>query len=226
MVNVTVTNSHGPSVVSPQDEFTYRNGYWFTASQTAGVFAYGNSPFWGSAGGTPSTSRLSVWLHARQRWLLVGGLRRWECSTTGTPSFTVGRQHPPQPADRGHGGHAGRRGYWLVAADGGIFSFGDARFSAPPAASPSTSRSSGWPPHRTATVTGWWLRRGVFTFGDANFDGSTGGYALNKPVVGMASSVDGLGYWLVASDGGIFSFGDAIYHGRTGNITLTSRSSA
>ena len=32
---------------------------------------------------------------------------------------------------------------------------------------------------------------------------------LNKPVVGMASTPDGAGYWLVAADGGIFAFGDA-----------------
>ncbi len=43
-----------------------------------------------------------------------------------------------------------------------------------------------------------------------------GAQTLNKPVVGMASTPDGQGYWLVASDGGIFSFGDAPYMGSTG----------
>ena len=28
---------------------------------------------------------------------------------------------------------------------------------------------------------------------------------LNQPIVGMAATPDGKGYWLVASDGGIFS---------------------
>ena len=50
---------------------------------------------------------------------------------------------------------------------------------------------------------------GVFSFGDAGFYGSTGGMPLNAPIVGMASTPDGLGYWLVASDGGIFAYGDA-----------------
>ena len=50
---------------------------------------------------------------------------------------------------------------------------------------------------------------GVFSFGNATFHGSTGGMALNKPIVGMAATPDGGGYWLVASDGGVFSFGDA-----------------
>ena len=39
--------------------------------------------------------------------------------------------------------------------------------------------------------------------------GSTGGITLNKPIVGMAATADGGGYWLVASDGGIFPFGNA-----------------
>jgi hypothetical protein len=46
---------------------------------------------------------------------------------------------------------------------------------------------------------------GIFAF-NAPFHGSTGNIALNKPIVGMAASGNGSGYWLVASDGGIFSF--------------------
>ena len=61
---------------------------------------------------------------------------------------------------------------------------------------------------------------GVFSFGDAQFWGSTGGIALNKPIVGMAATPDGDGYWLVASDGGIFAFGDAQFFGSTGGIAL------
>jgi hypothetical protein len=43
---------------------------------------------------------------------------------------------------------------------------------------------------------------------------------LNKPVVGLASSPDGGGYWLVASDGGIFNYGDAGFFGSTGSLKL------
>ena len=39
---------------------------------------------------------------------------------------------------------------------------------------------------------------------------------LNKPIVGMAATPDGKGYWLVASDGGIFTYGDATFYGSTG----------
>jgi hypothetical protein len=44
--------------------------------------------------------------------------------------------------------------------------------------------------------------------------------ALNRPVVGMAQTHDGGGYWMVASDGGIFAYGDAGYFGSAGDLTL------
>ena len=34
-----------------------------------------------------------------------------------------------------------------------------------------------------------------------------------RPIVGLAATADGQGYWEVASDGGIFAFGDAGFHG-------------
>jgi protocatechuate 3,4-dioxygenase beta subunit len=71
---------------------------------------------------------------------------------------------------------------------------------------------------------GYWLVAsdgGIFNYGpSANFYGSTGSIALNKPIVGMAATPDGGGYWLVASDGGIFAFGDAQFYGSTGSIRL------
>ena len=68
-------------------------------------------------------------------------------------------------------------------------------------------------------ATGKWLPTvGIFAFGDATFDGSMGGTRLNAPIVGIAATVDGGGYWEVASDGGIFAFGDAIFNGSMGGI--------
>jgi len=72
-------------------------------------------------------------------------------------------------------------------------------------------------------VGGYWINAtdgGVFSFGNAQFYGSTGGMRLNAPVVGMASTHDASGYWEVATDGGVFSFGDAQFHGSTGSIRL------
>ncbi len=55
------------------------------------------------------------------------------------------------------------------------------------------------------------------------FYGSTGGRHLNQPIVGMAATPDGAGYWLVTRDGGIFSFGDARFYGPTGGAHRNQR---
>jgi hypothetical protein len=49
-----------------------------------------------------------------------------------------------------------------------------------------------------------------------------GGRRLNAPVISMAATRTGRGYWLLASDGGVFSFGDARFHGSTGSLRLNS----
>ncbi len=61
----------------------------------------------------------------------------------------------------------------------------------------------------------------VHAFGDAGFFGSTAGHTLNAPLVGMAPTATGHGYWLIARDGGVFTFGDARFFGSTGNLHLT-----
>ena len=61
---------------------------------------------------------------------------------------------------------------------------------------------------------------GIFSFGNQSFCGSTGGIALDQPIVAMARTQNGGGYWLVASDGGVFSFGNAKFHGSMGGIPL------
>ena len=74
---------------------------------------------------------------------------------------------------------------------------------------------------------GYWLVAsdgGVFAFGDAGFYGSTGGTALNAPVVGhRRPPPTATGYWLVASDGGIFAFGDAPFYGSAAAGTCPTR---
>ena len=54
---------------------------------------------------------------------------------------------------------------------------------------------------------GYWLvgsDGGIFTFGSAQFYGSTGSLRLQRPVVGIVPTSDRNGYWLDASDGGVF----------------------
>ena len=75
----------------------------------------------------------------------------------------------------------------------------------------------------TVAGDGYWMvggDGGVFSFGDAQFYGSTGGLRLNSPVLGLCPTPTGRGYWLYARDGGIFSFGDAPFFGSTGGFRL------
>ena len=114
-------------------------------------------------------------------------------------------------------------GYWLVARDGGVFGYGDARFFGSAGALPLNAPVVGMA--ATPDGGGYWLVArdgGVFGYGDAAFFGSAGSLALNAPVVGMAATRDGRGYWLVAADGGIFSYGDARFWGSTGSLALNA----
>ncbi|HET7522760.1 MAG TPA: N-acetylmuramoyl-L-alanine amidase, partial [Acidimicrobiales bacterium] len=43
---------------------------------------------------------------------------------------------------------------------------------------------------------------------------------LNQPIVGMAATPSGGGYWLVARDGGVFTFGNAGFYGSGGGSPL------
>ncbi len=111
--------------------------------------------------------------------------------------------------------------YWLVAADGGIFSFGGAGFYGSTGGMRLNEPVVGMA--GTADSLGYWLVAsdgGIFAFGDAAFHGSMGATHLNEPVVGMAATPDGKGYWMVASDGGIFAFGDAGFYGSMGGHHL------
>ena len=51
------------------------------------------------------------------------------------------------------------------------------------------------------------------TFGDAGYHGSLGNRRLWAPIVAIAGTRKGRGYWLLGADGGVFSFGEAAYRG-------------
>ena len=67
------------------------------------------------------------------------------------------------------------QGYWLVASDGGIFTFGDATFYGSTGALHLNQPVVGMA--ATPDGQGYWLVAsdgGIFTFGDAKFYGSAG----------------------------------------------------
>lgn len=86
----------------------------------------------------------------------------------------------------------GGSGYWLAAADGGVFAFGTARFYGSMAGKHLNSPITGIV--ATSDDRGYWLVAqdgGVFAFGDAAFSGSMGGKTLAAPVVGGTSASEG-----------------------------------
>ncbi len=60
----------------------------------------------------------------------------------------------------------------------------------------------------------------VHHYGSATHHGDTAGFEPASPVVDMAATATGDGYWLVSRDGGIFAFGDAAFHGSMGAVAL------
>jgi hypothetical protein len=146
-----------------------------------------------------------------------------ETASASTPGGS-GSTDAPQSGTRSVVGMAATPtggGYWLAAADGSVYPFGNAvtygSMAGTVLAAPIT--------HIVATPDGlgYWLVAadgGTFAFGDAGFYGSMGGIPLDAPVVDIAPTADGRGYWLVASDGGVFAFGDARFHGSMGGRPL------
>jgi hypothetical protein len=111
-------------------------------------------------------------------------------------------------------------GIWQAAADGGVFTCGDAGFYG------SAASESLVAPIVAMTATpngrGYWVAAadgGVFSYGDAAFFGSAATFS-HASIVGIVSTPDGGGYWLAAADGGVFSFGDARFYGAAASFRL------
>jgi hypothetical protein len=100
-------------------------------------------------------------------------------------------------------------GYYMVASDGGVFSFGNAVFKGSTGDIRLNSPAVGLVPDPDGV--GYWFVAadgGVFAF-DAPFRSSipavlAAGQSLNQPIIGMVAY--GNAYLMVASDGGIFNF--------------------
>ena len=191
-------------------------GYWIVASD-GGIFNYGDAGFLGSAGALPLNKPVvGHGRDARRRRLLARGLRRRHLQlrrrrrSTAPPGRCTLNQPIVGMAATPDGG-----GYWLVAADGGIFSYGDAQFYGSTGSihlnQPIVGMAAG------PGGNGYWLVAsdgGIFSYGSASFLGSMGGTPLNAPIVGMAATASG--YWLAAKDGGIFTFGTVPFLGSMG----------
>ncbi len=196
-------------------------GYRLVASD-GGIFSYGDAGFFGSAG-TVALNKPIVGMAATPDgggyWLVAsdGGIFSYGDAGFFGSAGTVTLNKPiVGMAATPDGG-----GYWLVASDGGIFSYGDAGFfgSAGHDRAQQADRGDGGHAGRRRLLAGG-LRRGHLLLRRCRLLRLGGHHPLNKPIVGMAATPDGGGYWLVASDGGIFSYGDAGFFGSAGTIAL------
>lgn len=125
---------------------------------------------------------------------------------------------PTSPASTAVIPRAIARGYRLLSGDGGVYTFGNARYLGSVSGRSFTTVIG---MASTPSGNGYWLVNmagQVFAFGDAPHRGQPS--RLNKPIVGISATPSGRGYWLVATDGGIFAYGDARFYGSTGAIRL------
>jgi hypothetical protein len=108
------------------------------------------------------------------------------------------------------------KGYYLVSANGGVFSFGDAYFlGSEPGQLPAPIVGIVTFPGVNGEGGGYWevgAGGAVYPFGIAK---SYSSMSSTSPIVAMASSSHGLGYWLAAANGHVWDFGDAVRHGWT-----------
>jgi hypothetical protein len=202
-----------------------QSGAWLTDSNGV-VYTLGDAPFLGdpAAERVGDVAAFAATRDADGYWIATRGARVYAYGNSANlpgpgPAGLklnqpiVGMTTPPD----------GGLGFWLVATDGGIFSYGTAAFHGSTGAISLNKPIVGM----AATVSGQgnWLVAsdgGVFAFGDAAFFGSTGDIRLNQPIVGMAPTPSGAGYWLVAADGGVFAFGDAAFFGSAAATPIAS----
>jgi hypothetical protein len=195
-------------------------GYWLVGSD-GGIFSFGAAGFHGSMGGislqrpvvgiTPTASRAGYWLVASDGGIFSFGDSGFYGSIPGVGLHPAGSGLPNSldapivgmvPTATGHG-------YFMVASDGGVFAFGDARFegSCPGIGGCSGAAVAVMPDH---SGNGYWLvttTGGVYAFGDAPFFG--GPAAASVHVVDAVATPDGRGYWILYANGAVLGYGDA-----------------
>ena len=123
---------------------------------------------------------------------------------------------PPPAADPGtapsHRASPPQSGYWMVAREGTVFAFGDARWmgNAPVGSTDAVDVEA------TPSRAGYWVVDAaghVFSFGDAAYFGGSTGLLRGESVTSMSATPTGKGYWLFTTQGRVKAFGDAKLHG-------------
>ena len=103
-----------------------------------------------------------------------------------------------------------RHGYFMVASDGGVFAFGDARFEGScPGIGGCAGTAVAVMPDQTGN--GYWLvTSDAATSTPSAMPPSTAPRRrISIPVVDAVATPDGHGYWLLYANGAVTPFGDA-----------------
>jgi hypothetical protein len=211
---------------SPQS-FTVQeasHGYWLVGSD-GGIFSFGTAAFHGSMGATPlqrPVVAITPTLTGNGYWLVAsdGGIFSFGDSSyygslpqLGFHPFASGQTQSLNAPIVGMVPTFTGRGYFMVASDGGVFAFGDAKFKGScPGIGGCTGAAVAVMPDRTGD--GYWLVTSlgdVYAFGDAPYYG--GPTPSTVPVVDAVATPDGHGYWLLYANGVVDNFGDATNFG-------------
>ena len=197
-------------------------GYWLVGSD-GGIFSFGAAGFFGSMGGTPlqrpvvgitpTSTREGYWLDASDGGIFAFGDAGFYGSIPGQGLHPAGSGLPGSldapivgmvPSSTG-------QGYFMVASDGGVFAFGDAKFegSCPAIAGGCSGAAVAVMPDHSGD--GYWLvtsTGAVYSFGDAQFFGAPAPQLV--AVVDAVATPDGNGYWILYANGAVAAFGDAV----------------
>jgi hypothetical protein len=209
---------------SPSPSPSATHGYWLVGSD-GGIFTFGSAQFYGSTGSlklnrpvvgiVPTTDRSGYWLDASDGGVFAFGDAGFYGSIPGLGLLPAGSQgpHALNASIVGMVPSADGFGYFMVAADGGVFAFGDAQYegSCPGIGGCSGAAIAVMP---DATGKGYWLvtQTGrVYQFGDAPTYGSPG--AQGSTVTSAVRTPDGRGYWVLFANGAVDAFGDAQSYG-------------
>ncbi len=227
-VDVIVTTIGGTSSPSQSDQFTYvvppPHGYWLVGSD-GGIFTFGNALFHGSTGSlrlqrpvvgiVPTSDHGGYWLDASDGGVFSFGNALFHGSIPGLGLNPAGSglPHSLNAPIVGMVPTADGGGYFMVASDGGVFAFGDAKFEGS-CYSIGGCAGAAVAVMPDATGGGYWLvtqSGDVYTFGDAPYRGGPGN--VGSPVTSAVRTPDGQGYWILVANGTVYPYGDAQNYG-------------
>ena len=201
------------------------NGYWLVGSD-GGIFTFGSANFYGSTGNiklqrpvvgmSPTANKGGYWLVASDGGVFTFGDAGFFGSIPGLGLNPAGSglPHSLNAPVVGMVPSSDGGGYFMVASDGGVFTFGDARFEGSCPGIIGGCVGAGVAVVPDASGNGYWLitqSGNVYTFGDAPFYGSPGGQG--SPVTSAVRTADGRGYWILLANGTVDAYGDAVFRG-------------